>query len=268
MSAAKIMDLLDPLDLETRALSTLVAKRELCLGPPGNKHMSGGSCVASVIFALERQAERPLIQLSAQFLAAPPCDADVSIALTLTKVGRSITHACASMTVEGNDAVRVFATLGGRDASRDHQWEQQVTARHPNACPKLAFIREDPDDLHTHLEIRQVPSRDQTATGVLQFWVKSPNQFHTAQISPFFALIADYLPEAVNGSLGKPAGAVSLDNQVRILSDQLSEWTICRVQLSGIAQGICHGRIHLFNETGHLLAVGEQSCVVLRIGAD
>lgn len=225
--------------------------------------MSGGACVGAAVFALEAHTDRPLIQLSAQFLSAPPNGTTATLSVATIKSGRSITQATSKLEADGVASVNVLGTFGSRDPSIDRQWQPVLDVEPPDNCPRLAFIREDEQDLHTHLDIRQVSRHEQTAQGSLVFWVRSPKEVSSCAVAPFLAVIADYLPEAIHKSIGSPAGATSLDNQLRVLSRDLTQWTLCQVSLAGIAHGVCHGRISLYNQSGDLLAMGEQSAVVI-----
>ena len=265
MSADALLDRLEALAVSNGLTTHFQVPCSLCLGPPDAKHMSGGACVAAAVFALENTIERPLIQLSAQFVSAIGNQVEATLEVEVTKQGRSITQASTAIQSEGSEAVRLFATLGERDNMHDRQWAKAGRVPEPSECPPMAFIRSDEGDLHTHLEFRQVPQNDQTTFGSFAFWVRSPSRASQSVTAPFLALIADYLPEAVHGSIEMPAGAVSLDNQIRIVSRDLGEWTLCQTRLEAVSNGVCHGRMRLSNEGGELLALAEQSCVVIPI---
>jgi len=263
MSSDYILRLLEPGFDDDAKHPSLFVHRDLCLGPPKKKHLSGGGYAGAAIYALEANTGRPLVQLSVQFLSAPRAESNATLSVAITRTGRSISQANAAITVDGQLSAIVFGTLGSRNSDHDRQWQHSINAVPPEDCQRLPFIREDKNDLHTHLDVRQVKKRDQTSKGSFAFWVRSPTNISNATAAPFLALIADYLPEAIHGSIGKPAGAVSLDNQLRILSRELTEWTLCEIKLAGIADGVSHGRMDLYNQSGELLAIGEQSSVVV-----
>jgi acyl-CoA thioesterase len=200
MSADEVLNLLRVIAVGDQRAAGFRAPRSLCLGPSKAKHMSGGACVAAAAFALESAIERPLIQLSAQFVSPLANQAVASVQVEATKPGRSITQASAAIWSEGLEVIRLFATLGARDGTHDQQWAEAGSIPEPAQCPTMSFIRAEEGDLHTHLELRQVPHLDQMATGSLAFWVHSPSQSTESITAPFLALIADYIPEAVHGS--------------------------------------------------------------------
>jgi acyl-CoA thioesterase II len=237
--------------------------RSLCLGPPDGKHMSGGSCLAAIVQLLEDATGQPLIQASAQFLRAPPAGSDAEIVLVDLRQGRSISQASAIMRHDGAEAVRVLATLGARPSTGDHDWLIAPDVPAPDACPRLPFIRQDDGDLHTHLDMRLAIDPAEERKGRMAFWVRAPGG---PIVAAFLTLIADYLPEAINRSIGKPAGAISLDNSIRILARSNTDWLLCVTQLSAIHDGLFNGRMTIFDEAGQTLAMAEQSGVVRVLG--
>lgn len=232
--------------------------RRLCLGPPGAKHLSGGACSAILIDALEQVTGKPLIQASVQFFKAPKVGDIVTVTLDHHKPGRSIDMASAAMTYAEELQVRLSGSFGIRRSIGDHQWTPDIEFTPPKKSTDIPFVRADPGDLHTILEMRlAAPLRD----GRLVFWVRTPSH-HMTSPARFLALIADYLPEAIHLSIERPAGAISLDNSIRVTGYELSEWTLCVTQLEAIQNGIFHGRMNIFSERSHLLATASQSGVV------
>lgn len=237
--------------------------RRLCLGPPGAKHLSGGACSAILIDALEQATGKPLIQAGTQFFKAPRVNDTVTISLDHHKPGRSIDMATASLTTAGAPQVRLFGSLGARRSIGDHQWTADVEFVMPEKSANIPFVRADPGDLHTVLEMRLAAK---PCHGRMAFWVQTPSQ-PMASPARFLALIADYLPEAIHMNIGCPAGAISLDNSIRATGNQLTQWTLCVAQLEAIQNGIFHGRMSLLSERSELLAIASQSGVVTLLEA-
>lgn len=237
--------------------------RHLCLGPPGAKHLSGGACTAILIDALEQVTGKPLIQASAQFLEAPKVHDTVTVSLEHHRPGRSIDIASARLTTVGPPQVRLSASFGTRRDIGDYQWKRDIEFTSPGKSTDIPFVRADPGDLHTVLEMRLAA---EPQDGRLLFWVRSPRQPITSS-ARFLALIADYLPEAIHLSIGRPAGAISLDNSIRMVSNQLTEWTLCVAQLDAIKRGIFHGRMTLVSQRSEILATASQSGVVMLLEA-
>jgi acyl-CoA thioesterase II len=241
------------------AVSTnMTVPRELCLGPPGAKHMSGGSCLGLAISALEAATGRALIAASAQFLSPLKSGDTFRIETALAKAGRSVAQASAVLLRDDAVCVSVTAALGESAATETRQWARPPDAPPPDLCAPLPFIRNDAGDLHSHLDVRMVPGSAGPDTGGLVFWVRMDGAITSAVL----AAIGDYLPECVHWSLGRPAGATSLDNSVRVLSREQTPWLLCESQLFAVAGGAFHGRMNIFAQSGALLAVASQSGLV------
>jgi acyl-CoA thioesterase II len=239
---------------------TMKADRALSLGPPSGKHISGGAQLAAIVSLLEQQTGQRLIQATCQFRGSPMAGENFELHVDHLQRGRNITLAEASIVADGSVRAKAVASLGSRPDIGTHQWLVAPVVPEPGGCGPLPFIRSDPGDLHRHLDVRIARSPDGLATGELIFWVgwngvgPVPNAFLT--------LIADYLPEAVHFNLGRPAGATSLDNVIRILGADETAWLLCHTRLSGLSNGLFHGAMAIYNQQGKLLASANQSGVV------
>ncbi|MEL7392448.1 MAG: hypothetical protein AAFN06_07405 [Pseudomonadota bacterium] len=200
----------------------------------------------------------PLIQASAQFFKAPRVNDSVTVSLDHHKPGRSIDIAGAALTYAGEPQVRLSGSFGTRRSIGDYQWAPNVEFTSPEKSAEIPFVRADPGDLHTVLEMRLAAEPQH---GRLVSWVRTPSQAMTSP-ARFLALIADYLPEAIHLSIGRRTGAISLDNSIRVTGQELSEWTLCVTQLEAIQHGLFHGRMNLYSDRGQLLATASQSGVV------
>jgi acyl-CoA thioesterase II len=242
-----------------------VAHRTLSLGPPNRKHLSGGSTLAIAIGVLEKATHRPLVQAHAQFVAAPPCGSEFHVRIDTLRPGKSIAVARCTVFTEHGDAAYVSASLGQRDDLGTFSWAMMPEVPAPDVCPPVPFIRKDPDDLHSHLDIRLALDPRHDPKGHVCFWVKTPSNSNLT--TAFVALIADYLPESIHMNTGQPFGASSLDNMVRIISLTHCDWLLCNIHLDAIASGLFHGHMEIFADDGALVAVASQSGVVQKLSA-
>lgn len=261
MSAEETIRRVTPSRTSVSAPWRLHIDRRLCLGPPEGKHLSGGACVAAMLAALEAETGKPLIQANAQFLAAPPAGVTASIATELVLAGRNIVQARACLHGPNGEAASITCSLGARVESMVFGWRTPPNAPPPEACKRIPFVREDEDDLHTHLDMRIANDPHTDRHGRLVFWVKAPNDLAPVA-SVLLALIADYVPEAIHFNIGRPAGAVSLDNSIRVIDRAPTEWLLCETRLAGLAHGLFHGEMSIFTREGALLALATQSGVV------
>src|SRR3546814_16071356 len=89
-----------------------------------------------------------------------------------------------------------------------------------------------------------------------------PTRFRSRRDRRLLAVIADCAALALAGALGRPASGSSLDNAIRFLAEPVSEWTLARMRVEGIGNGIAHVSTRLFAQNGALLAVADQSMLL------
>jgi acyl-CoA thioesterase II len=258
--AGYILTLINPAPTGAEGHWRMHAHRNLCLGPPGGKHLSGGSALASVVTLLEGETKRPLIQASAQFLASPPANSPFEIAVTHLQNGRSISQAVATLLIDGNEAAIITASLGSRPNVGDFVWAVAPTVPPPEVCPPVPFVRIDDGDLQSCLDIRLAGDPRMNPAGHAQFWIGYDGEGSAP--AAFLTMIADYLPEAIHMNIGRRAGAVSLDNVIRIITRAATPWLLCDIALDAISNGLFHGRMAIYAQDGTLFATASQSGVV------
>ena len=82
------------------------------------------------------------------------------------------------------------------------------------------------------------------------------------------AWIADSIAAGLSRSVGSLALATSLDNTIRYAAAAQSEWVLVDVHAHASADGYAYGDVHLFSESGTLLATGSQTCIARARAAD
>ena len=95
-------------------------------------------------------------------------------------------------------------------------------------------------------------------------------QFHGAQIPvsvPCFSCLRrsktdPVTPLLLGGIECLIGGGNSLDNSIRFHRMVETRWLLCDVQIHGVANGFAHGRMHIFAETGELIATASQSLIL------
>jgi acyl-CoA thioesterase II len=262
MSAGYIRSLITPEQIEDARWS-MAAHRHLCLGPEAGKHLSGGSMLASVVSVLEGAIRRPLIQAHAQFLAAAKADAAYDIVIVSRQDGRSITQVMVEIRQDQRVLAYISAALGARQGTEKVVWETYPQSPAPEDCVRVPFVREGSGDLHSFLDMRLAFDPRFAPQGRAQFWVRTESDLPID--AAFIVQIADYLPEALHLNLGRPVGATSLDNMIRIIAKEATPWLLCDIQLSAIHDGLFHGAMTIYSQLGCLLALANQSGVVQRI---
>ena len=76
------------------------------------------------------------------------------------------------------------------------------------------------------------------------------------------AIMADHVPSGAGAALGRDAGGNSLDNTIRFLDPEPTEWVLGDITIIAAANGFAHGAIRLFAESGRLLATASQSMIL------
>jgi acyl-CoA thioesterase II len=235
----------------------------LCLGPPGGKHLSGGAATALLAMRAQALADKPLVAISTQFLAPMPSGAVMDLHADIVRAGRNFVYADARLILGNTHAARAQAICGNR-AGITADLIPFPSVDSPGNCPPMPWIRRDAGDQHDHLDIRLAeapavcPDRHGQRGG--RYWVALPPQF---PMLAMLAIAADYLPEMLHMRLGERVGAISLDNQLRIVGQQNSQWILCDATIEAAADGMFLGHIRLFSETGALLATGGQSGLIM-----
>jgi acyl-CoA thioesterase len=76
------------------------------------------------------------------------------------------------------------------------------------------------------------------------------------------AFIADIIPLAVCAALGAMPGGTSLDNTVRIIDTEPSEWVLLDIVADGYHRSIGHGSLRLWSQDGRLIGTAQQTCII------
>jgi acyl-CoA thioesterase len=234
--------------------------RELCVGPPERKFLFGGVGLAASVSAMERASGRPLIWATAQYLSYAQPDAIVDIDVRKPVEGKHITQARVVGHVGEGEIFTTNGALGQRDEQFSRQFAEMPSVPRPEDTDPKTFDFGHPDDLHSRFEMRPISRTDAEGEGHSRFWIRPTADLEIS--SGLLAVVADYVPSAIRVALDRPAGANSLDNTLRIHRIRPTEWMLCDTQISGIASGFVHGRMHIFADDGELLATASQSGIL------
>ena len=98
------------------------------------------------------------------------------------------------------------------------------------------------------------------AQGRAALWVRVPEWPIGSPASQGF--VADIVPMAISLALGRPPGGTSLDNTVRIIDPEPSEWVLLDITAEGFHRSIGHGSLHLWSRDGRLLGTAQQTCII------
>ncbi|HLI55273.1 MAG TPA: acyl-CoA thioesterase [Acidimicrobiales bacterium] len=228
----------------------------------------GGCGLGAAIAALEGTTGRPLVWASAQYLsyARPPevLDLDVVVAVA----GHQVTQARVVGHVADREVLTVNAALGRRPMDLQGTWAEMPDVPPPRSCARRVHrLATSGDSLPDRLDVRLARARslDQLPGpgmpgGRSSLWAKLPDVLDMSSAS--LAILGDYVPFGIGQALGLPAGGNSLDNTLRIGQQVQTEWVLLDVRVHQVRNGFGHGDVHLWSETGELLATASQSTIV------
>ena len=226
----------------------------------------GGAALAAGIEAMEQTTGRKTIWATAQYLSFARRPAIVDIDVEVPVSGNNISQARAIAHVDDKEVIAVSAALGDRPDSPEGVWADCPKVAPPEECDIVELPPEYAPNIHNQVDKRLVHGKfgffdfgEPSDDGRLIFWCRIPGADTSAAA---LAIMADLMPSAVGNVLNRRAGGNSLDNTVRIVSLEPSEWVLCDVRMHALARGFGHGRTLLWSQSGNLLATASQSVIV------
>lgn len=238
----------------------LPVAQQICVGPPESRFLMGGIGLASAVDAIERATERPLIWATAQYLSYVPPGSIMDIDVHAPVMGKTTSQARAVSHVGEKEILTVNAALGFKPDQPSVQHAHMPVVAKPDDCDRIAHDHVEGDDLSMHWDMRAVTDPDNAAIGIARKWMRSIGGVPVS--SGLLAIVGDYVLGAVSPAMGRETRSNSLDNTLRVHTLCDSEWLLCDIHISGVAQGFCHGTMNIFSEDGTLLAVASQSGTV------
>lgn len=233
----------------------------------------GGSGIAASIEAAERATGRPLQWITTQFIGTPVPDEVVDLRVELPAHGKATTQSQVFGTVAGPDGESrpVFTSLAAhteRPSGDAAGFLHMPDVPPPDECPSMSepFAAMVAGTFFDHLERRlaagklAVEAIDNPQTGTLALWCRIPG--HRIGSGATQAFVADIIPLAVCAALGSMPGGTSLDNTVRVIDPEPSEWVLLDIVPEGFHRSIGHGSLRIWSEDGRLLGTAQQTCII------
>lgn len=249
-------------------------------------HLYGGTAIAVSIAAAEVVSERTLLWMTTQFVATAPPNETVHVHAEILAPGRRTNQ----LRVTGTDSSgeTMFASLGATGHLKpdgifgafdtapevDPPEQSRVGGTPFQSMLRAAGYDFDLPDVvantgfTTVIEYRepQVRSHPDPGPGRLCFWVRRRDgRPVTAAVAAF---IADMVPMSVAQASGVVGGGISLDNTLRAVDFEETEWILVDLRPHLAAGSYGHGSVLIWSESGKLLAHGGQSCSILQFGVD
>jgi acyl-CoA thioesterase len=246
----------------------LPVSRGLCAGHGETVFLFGGVALAAAVSALEKTFSRSVVWATAQYVSYAEPGSVLDLDVWTAASGRFTTQARVTGHVGDREILTVNAALGDRPGAEFQQWVTAPAVPPPEACRAVVDPGDVPDGVHSRMEIRiasgrfysDPPSTPRTEDGRLVCWIRPMAKYEPTLGT--LALVGDYLTTGVTNALGRPLRISSLDNTMRFLSQDFSDWLLCDIRIEGAARGFAHGTMYIFSQTGRLLAAGSQSTVV------
>lgn len=258
-------DLLDLHPTDDPLRFRLVASKRLCT-PFG--FLYGGSGIAASIEAAERASGRPLQWITTQFIGSPVPDDVIDLEVSLPAHGRATTQAQVVASVDGRPMFTSLCTHTERPSGDGAQFLRMPEVPPPDDCPSMSepFAAVLAGTFFDHLERRlaagkiAVDAIDNAQTGPLAMWCRIPGNRIGSPATQAF--VADIIPLAVCAALGVMPGGTSLDNTVRVIDPEPSEWVLLDITAEGFHRSIGHGSLRIWSQDSRLLGTAQQTCII------
>lgn len=242
----------------------LPVRPEVC---SGYGLLFGGCALGAAVHAAEAAAGRPLAWATGQFISHAQPPEVVHVEVDVMQSGGRTTQVRVRGHVDDREVIGVMAALGGTDFPESGRWVEMPEVPPPDECPP----RQNP---HAHttiasqLDQRLARGRSGEDAPVLPdgrsaMWTRVPRA--AADVSSHrvdaavLAVLGDFVPFGTHQALTTPVSCISLDNTLRIVELCPTEWVLLDVRVDSVARGYAHGDVHLWTESGQLIATASQT---------
>ena len=258
-------DLLDLQPTEDDLRYRFVVQPVLCT-PFG--FLYGGGGIAASAEAAERATGRPLQWITTQFIGSPPPNSIVDLEVTMPAHGRATTQSQVVGTVDGEPMFASLCAHTLRPSGDGAQFVAMPTAPPPEDCPEMSepfaldlsgsFF----DTLDRRLAIGVVgpDAIGNPQAGTIAMWCRIRD--HVIGNPASQAYVADIIPLAIGAALGAIPGATSIDNTLRVIDPEPTDWALLELIPEGFHRSIGHGSLRMWSQDGRLMATAQQTCIV------
>ena len=132
----------------------------------------------------------------------------------------------------------------------------------PENCPERVTHNRFNRSIFNHLETRIAmgTSFDELASPgspVSALWSRIPGHLEVSAAT--LAIFGDYVAGGLSQALGIYTMGRSLDNTIRIVTLEPTEWVLTEIHMHALVGGFAHGAAYMWSESGTLLATASQS---------
>jgi acyl-CoA thioesterase II len=232
---------------------------------PGD-FLYGGCGLGAALVAIEAVAERPTVWATAQYLSYAALGSTVRIEVAIAVAGHRTTQARATAWVDDREILTVNAALGHTDLELGGVWAEPPKVPPPSDCPPRRLPDLMRSSIFDHLETRVALGRTfeqldgSPGDRRSAMWCRVPG--HLEPSAATLAIFGDLLSGAVSQPVGRRLMGRSLDNTVRAVQLEPSEWVLCDIRMHALVAGYAQGIAFLWSERGTLLGTASQSVAV------
>jgi acyl-CoA thioesterase len=232
---------------------------------PGD-FLFGGCGLGAGIVALEAASGRPAIWATSQYLSFAPLGSTMRIEVTIAVAGHQTTQARATAWVEDREILTVNAALGRTDLELGGVWVEPPSVPEPDRCPPRRLPDLMRRSIFEHVEARVASGRsyeqlDGTPGDPCSaLWCRVPG--HLEPSAATLAIFGDFLSGSVSHPIGRRLMGRSLDNTLRTVQLEPTEWVLCDMRMHALVGGYAQGIAFLWSERGTLLGTASQSIAV------
>ena len=229
---------------------------------PG-QFLFGGCGLAAGVVALEEDSGRPCIWATAHYLSYAPTHATVDVFTTLAVVGGNVTQARATAMVDGKEILTINGALGRGSLTADEPWTEMPDVPSPMDCPPRIIPTAYGQSIFTSTETRTALGRTMEQMDGTKgspntaLWARVPG--HLEPSAGTLAIFGDYVSGGVANPLGQRTMGRSLDNTIRVVTLEPTEWVLCDIRMHALSGGFAQGTAFLWSERGTLLATASQT---------
>jgi acyl-CoA thioesterase len=239
------------------------------LATPGD-FLFGGCALSAALVALEAAAGRPTVWATAQYLSYAPTGSVLDLKVTLAAEGRRLIQGRVVGHVGDREILTVNAAVGTPGpVDVGGVWVDPPDVPRPDESPARQLPNFGVSSVFDRIEVRLAKGRtfEELTTGTptpgeatSAFWARVPG--HLEPSAATLAILGDYVTAGVSQPIGRRVMSRSLDNTLRVVQLEPTEWILCDIRIVALVGGYAHGIGTLWSETGTLLATASQSMSV------
>ena len=232
---------------------------------PG-QFLFGGCGLGAALVAMEEATGRPTIWATAQYLSYAPTHSTLDIEVEVSISGGHVSQARAVAHVGEREVLTVNGAFGSNEHDIGGVWVSPPEVPPPLECPPRRLPIEVRNSIFEHVETRVALGRTfeeidgSPGSPNSALWARVPG--HLDPSAATLAIFGDYVSGGVAHPIGQRVMGRSLDNTIRMVQLEETEWVLCDIRMHALIGGYAQGVAYLWSESGTLLATASQSLAI------